>query len=465
MATGLEDRVQRATSLAAADAAVTLNLPSGGTFAFQVTGTMTSATLTFEASVDGTTYVAVPALKVGSGTKSTTTTTTGIYLVSIPAMQYVRARTSTYGSGTVLVTGRASVTPLGATDLASTGGSPASPQTVTSTPAALNAATTMTLSGEATVGIATSTSADWNGTITFEATVDGTNWFAHNIVNINGGAIRQTATTANTNSAFQTNVAGYAGFRVRISTYVAGSVGVTLVGNASPSAISLNDLIGATVLMKSEDGTPTNNDSGVAVLGIRNDAVSASFTASDSKYQMLQFLRESARVVSGGYTTVIASTLTRPNNTTAYAAGDELTDTGAAILTLTSAARVSGGSGVIQGVVVTFSTNWTTKPSLELWIFDTTSTPTTDNLAFAPTDAVVDTCLAVIPLTASYVGEATTGAGSSTTGNMVMDTGPINYPFLTVGSANLFLRVVVRNAGQAGAGSDTVKFRVRVSQD
>lgn len=166
-------------------------------------------------------------------------------------------------------------------------------------------------------------------------------------------------------------------------------------------------------------------------------------------------LRGNQRVIASGYTTVITTTLTRPADTTAYAAGDEMTDTGGAIQTITSAARYSGGSGIIQGVLVSQSTLWTTKPTLELWIFDTTSTPVADNGAFAPTDGVVDTCIGVIPLSASYAG----------TVNQTLDTGPINFPFLCVGSANLFFRVVVRNAAQDSANSGVSKFRFRILQD
>jgi hypothetical protein len=46
-----------------------------------------------------------------------------------------------------------------------------------------------------------------------------------------------------------------------------------------------------------------------------------------------------------------------------------------------------------------------------------------------------------------------------------MDTGQISVPFTCVGSANLFMRIVIRNAGQAGANSDTLKFRFKIFQD
>lgn len=166
------------------------------------------------------------------------------------------------------------------------------------------------------------------------------------------------------------------------------------------------------------------------------------------------------RTLAAGYTTIIDATLTRPANTTAYATGDAITDTGGTIRTLTGIARYSGGSGVIQGVLAAFSSNWVTKPALELWIYDTTRTPQADNTAFAPTDGENDTLVAIIPLNLTYVGDA-----AANTGNFVMDTGQISVPFKTVGSANLFMSVVVRNAAQAGANSDTLKFRFRVLQD
>src|SRR5213078_3780426 len=142
------------------------------------------------------------------------------------------------------------------------------------------------------------------------------------------------------------------------------------------------------------------------------------------------------------------------------AAGDEMTDTGGAILTLTGAATKSGGSGIISQITMSCSSNAATKPQLECWIFDTTSTPQTDNAAFAPSDAIVNTLLGVVPLNTSYVGDAT-----ANTGSFVMDSGPITLPFVAVGSANLFMRVVVRNAYVAGANSDTLLFRAKCLQD
>lgn len=91
--------------LGAAEEALTIGggLGAGRVIAFQLAGTF-DATVTFEATVDGTNYVAIGAFPVSeSGTASTTATTAGIYRVRSSGVASVRARCSTYASGTIEV--------------------------------------------------------------------------------------------------------------------------------------------------------------------------------------------------------------------------------------------------------------------------------------------------------------------------------------------------------------------------
>lgn len=75
--------------------------------AFQVTGTNSfSATVTFEATVDGHTFVAVLMTNPNDGSAATTTTSAGIFIASLPGTIAARARVSTLGSGTIYITGR-----------------------------------------------------------------------------------------------------------------------------------------------------------------------------------------------------------------------------------------------------------------------------------------------------------------------------------------------------------------------
>lgn len=106
MPVGFEDRKQSG-SLAVADAAVTINSPGASTLCAQVTGTFVG-TITWEASVDQTTFVAINALKVATGASATTTTGTGLFTLQIGGFVLVRARMSAYTSGTAVVTLNAS---------------------------------------------------------------------------------------------------------------------------------------------------------------------------------------------------------------------------------------------------------------------------------------------------------------------------------------------------------------------
>lgn len=142
--------------------------------------------------------------------------------------------------------------------------------------------------------------------------------------------------------------------------------------------------------------------------------------------------------------TRISATLTRPNDTTAYAAGDAVSDSTSAptVITFSSAARAAGKTGEIVRALMVDSANVATKGSFELWLFNASVTPDNDNAVFTPTDAELATCIGVIPFSLPYIGDATSGAG----GNAIY-IGTLSEPIkFTSASGNLFGLVVVRNA-------------------
>jgi hypothetical protein len=93
------------TVAAAQDAATISGLPSVGSVGIQVTGTF-SATITFEATVDGTNYVALNCLPSNSSTTASTATAAGAFTVSSGGYAAVRARCSAYTSGSPVLTVR-----------------------------------------------------------------------------------------------------------------------------------------------------------------------------------------------------------------------------------------------------------------------------------------------------------------------------------------------------------------------
>jgi hypothetical protein len=84
----------------------------------------------------------------------------------------------------------------------------------------------------------------------------------------------------------------------------------------------------------------------------------------------------------------------RPANTTAYAAGDAVTDSTSAPTTI-QFEGVNTQSIRIDSIAIT-SDNAVTAPALELWLFDSDPTATNDNSAFALTDADNNNVIGVV---------------------------------------------------------------------
>lgn len=72
----------------------------------QLSGTF-SATVTWEANVDGTNWIAVLATPLTTGTAATTATAVGLYRVNVTSLHELRARVSGFSSGNVTAIGRA----------------------------------------------------------------------------------------------------------------------------------------------------------------------------------------------------------------------------------------------------------------------------------------------------------------------------------------------------------------------
>ena len=160
--------------------------------------------------------------------------------------------------------------------------------------------------------------------------------------------------------------------------------------------------------------------------------------------------------------TSIDVTVTRPSDTNAYTANDELSSSTSAptVNTITSAARTSGGTVRLVSARCVDSANQSTKPQLVVFVFDTTTTPNNDNAAFAPADSVLNTCVAILPFNAWYPGDDTIGAS----GNAIAAyTGPA-LSIKTSGSANLFFRVKVLNA-YTPVSAEAFVFRFDFLQD
>lgn len=94
---------RRGGSLTAADVSVALEVRGYARAGIQLTGTFTG-TVTFEATIDGNTWVAFNMTPSNSGTDASTSTAAGAWRKDCGGFAAVRARMSSYTSGTAIVT-------------------------------------------------------------------------------------------------------------------------------------------------------------------------------------------------------------------------------------------------------------------------------------------------------------------------------------------------------------------------
>jgi hypothetical protein len=134
----------------------------------------------------------------------------------------------------------------------------------------------------------------------------------------------------------------------------------------------------------------------------------------------------------------VSTDVTRPADTAVYAVNDALSDSTSAPtaggFTFTSAARQSGGSGIITDAVITTAADAATLLQGEIWLFNAAVTNINDNAAFAVSDAEIKTCLGKIAFTLEDAGN-----------NGFYHATNLNIGFTCVGTANLRFLVRVKN--------------------
>lgn len=139
--------------------------------------------------------------------------------------------------------------------------------------------------------------------------------------------------------------------------------------------------VGATNLGKAEDAVAGDGDTGVAILGVRQDTPASSVSASGDymvpqlsnlgQMWVVQARPKRIQVTSGGLTTA----------TTAYSANDQV----GTLFTVTNMALASGGGGYIESILL--SDEAAIIGQYRAWIFRASVTLAADNAAFSLSDA------------------------------------------------------------------------------
>ncbi len=157
-----------------------------------------------------------------------------------------------------------------------------------------------------------------------------------------------------------------------------------------------------------------------------------------------------------GTQVTVSTDVTRPADTTAYAANDALSNSTSAPtaggFTFTSAARISGGSGIITDAIISTSGDLATLLQGEIWLFDTSVTNVNDNAAWVVSDAEIKTCVGKIPFTLEDAGN-----------NGFAHVQNLGIGFTCSGTANLRFLVKVKNA-YTPASSEVITVRLKILQ-
>jgi hypothetical protein len=210
-------------------------------------------------------------------------------------------------------------------------------------------------------------------------------------------------------------------------TYSGDTADVQLVRVVNTSGAEGSRVVTDKPVWQTEDTAHADGDLGVLMLGVRNHATGSttdgdySAISVDSTGNMNTLSRRDLQRIAVGVTGVTTAT-------TAYTAGDQV----GTLITLSNAARVSGGGGTIVGVTLIDQSD--IAGAYDVVFFDSTVTLAADNAAFAISDADSLDVVGIVQLAGAFdIGNNRVGQAYS-----------IAMPYVCNGGTSLFAALICR---------------------
>ena len=234
---------------------------------------------------------------------------------------------------------------------------------------------------------------------------------------------------------------------------IAGQAGVAAGAGAVDALtqrviLATDDVVAA--LSKAEDAAHSSGHTGIVPLAVRRDAKAVG-SGTDGDYSTLNVSADGDLRVDGGKAFIVRVTPTITVPGTAYVANDCF----GGEMTITAAGRVSGGSGILTGITMSFEDDIAAS-TIEVLIFDSNPAGTyTDNTALAVSDA--DTYL----LLGSVILDVKTDLGD---GALLKATN-VNIPYVCNGSADIFAVAVIRTSVPTPTATDAAQFTFHMVRD
>ena len=207
----------------------------------------------------------------------------------------------------------------------------------------------------------------------------------------------------------------------------------------------------ATALGKAEDGAHVDGDTGVMVLGVRDDTGGTHSVSTAGDYSPFT-MDSQGRVWVRPAPAQVRLQVTPTIDSLVYASGDSL----CGLMTISNAVRISGGSGIIQSITVLDNTQ-AQRAAMDILFFDRSVTVAAANAALAMSDADMAFCLGVVS-----IGPYNT-AFAGTPLNSISTLANIGLPIVLNGT-DLFAAVCVRGTPTYG-GTNLLTFSFTILQD
>ena len=187
--------------------------------------------------------------------------------------------------------------------------------------------------------------------------------------------------------------------------------------------------VGPTHLGKQEDQQHVDGDTGVLMLGVRNHMTGST---ADGDYSAISVssMGEMQTLARRDLVRLQSAITFTGNPPTAYVSGDQF----GSLVTLTSAARVSEGTGTITGVAIQSGSD--VIGAFDVVFFESSVTLAADSAAFSISDADGLKVIGIVPLVGSY------DLGT----NRFAQAFNIAMPYVCTGSTSLFAGIITRSA-------------------
>jgi hypothetical protein len=238
-----------------------------------------------------------------------------------------------------------------------------------------------------------------------------------------------------------------------LADYYVGTDSRTYGGGTTdiPTSILLDGTANTALSIIAEDAAIAGGEAGILAIGQRKDT-RASTAGADGDATIMTFNAQGAQYVEASRKVVAVSGTPSglTTATTTYTSGDVL----GGVFSVASCARHNGGSGRIVGVYMTDDSD--VIGAVDLFIYDTTVSPGSDNAAFNPSDADNELGLGVIQIPTAI--DAGSNRASYWSGSV---------PFVCTGSSTTLYFVAVTRSANAvfGGGATSLTFRFLIEQD